>query len=115
MLIDPPEGDLGTYLDSLRRLQALGIRTIYPAHGFAIANGPAKLAEYLEHRELRLTQIHQALVDGVGDIPQLVARVYTDTPAFLHAVAQRSALASLFELRRQGKAHERDGRWLASR
>src|SRR5262249_24108951 len=32
-VIPDEDGDLGQYLDSLRRVQGLGVRRIYPAHG----------------------------------------------------------------------------------
>lgn len=111
VVIDPPEGRLGAYLASLRRLRELGLGTIYPAHGFAIPNGPGKLVEYERHRLERLEQVRAALLDGVDDLPGLVARVYADTPPFLHPVAQRSALASLLELQDRGLAVVDGERW----
>jgi glyoxylase-like metal-dependent hydrolase (beta-lactamase superfamily II)/8-oxo-dGTP pyrophosphatase MutT (NUDIX family) len=111
VVIDPPEGDLGIYLASLRRLQELGPGTLYPAHGFPIPDGPATLAEYLEHRELRLRQLREALLAGASELADLVERVYADTPPFLHPVARRSALASLLELQRRGEAAEQGGAW----
>jgi ribonuclease/clavin/mitogillin len=108
VVIDPPEGRLGPYLQSLRRLREDGVGTLYPAHGFAMPDGPSKLREYEEHRLTRLEQVREALGSGVHDVPGLVAHVYRDTPAFLHPVAQRSALASLYELKERGQA-EQDG------
>ena len=43
-----------------------------PAHGPVIEDGPAKIAEYLEHRMLRERQILEALADGVETIPAIV-------------------------------------------
>lgn len=111
VVIDPPEGRLATYLASLRRLSELGVGTLYPAHGFAIPNGPGKLAEYERHRLERLEQVRAALQAGIHDLPGLVARVYADTPAYLHPVAERSALASLLELQALGQAAQRGERW----
>jgi len=108
IVIDPPEGDLATYLESLERLKRLPTGTIYPAHGFAIRDGAAKLDEYIAHREGRLEQIASAVAAGEQVLETIVRVVYHDTPEGLHPLAARSALASLIELERRGLV-ERSG------
>ena len=39
IMIDPPEGHLATYMDSLERLSRVPMTTLYPAHGPAVPNG----------------------------------------------------------------------------
>src|SRR5512144_3249658 len=56
-VIPEDDGDLGQYLDSLRRAQALGAQRIYSAHGPVIDDAAAKIEEYIEHRMLRERQI----------------------------------------------------------
>ena len=63
-VIPPDDGDLGDYMASLRRLQALDVRRIYPAHGPVIEDAPAKIQEYIDHRLMRERQILEALGDG---------------------------------------------------
>lgn len=109
IVIDPPEGDLGVYLASLRRLRALGVGTLYPAHGFAIRDGVALLGEYLDHREARMEAIRRAHAAGKRSLDAIVSEVYSDTPMYLFPVARRSALASLHELAR--RAVIADGSW----
>lgn len=115
ILIDPPEGDMGVYLASLRRLRDLPVGVIYPAHGFPIPDGPALLQRYLDHREARLARLAEALHAAEGALPlaRLVETVYSDTPSHLHPVAARSALASLLELERRGMAREEAEGWIA--
>ena len=105
-VIPSDDGDLVDYLDSLRRLQQLDVRRIYPAHGPVIEDGPAKIAEYLEHRMLRERQILEALADGVDTIPAIVARIYVDVAPALHPVAALSVESHLKKLAREGRAHE---------
>ena len=45
--IDPPDGDLVQYLRSLRRMQELNPRVIYPGHGPIVVDARAKLNEYV--------------------------------------------------------------------
>ena len=48
VLIDPPEGNMREYLDSLRRMRALpNLSVLFGGHGPAIANPYEKLDEYI--------------------------------------------------------------------
>lgn len=103
IIIDPPEGDLGQYLDSLERLRALAPRTLYPAHGLPTQHALEKLDEYIVHRRARAEALFGALSAGSRDLTDLVAEVYADVPAIVHPLALRSALASLEWLESQGR------------
>jgi glyoxylase-like metal-dependent hydrolase (beta-lactamase superfamily II)/8-oxo-dGTP pyrophosphatase MutT (NUDIX family) len=95
IIIDPPEGDLGQYLDALERLKQLAPRTLYPAHGLPTQHALEKLDEYLVHRRARAEALAAALSRGARDLGDLVTEVYADVPPLVHALAARSALASL--------------------
>ena len=102
-------GDLLDYMRSLGRMLALAPRRIYPAHGPAVADGCAKIREYIAHRDAREEQILAALVRGDADIATIVKRVYTDVPEILHAAAAHSVAAHLGKLEREGRAHRTGG------
>ena len=104
IVIDPPEGDMASYLASLRRLLALKVRALYPAHGPVLADGGAKLQDYLDHRLERERQVLQALADGFGTPAEIVPRVYVGTPEFLFPLAERSVQAHLDKLEAEGRA-----------
>jgi glyoxylase-like metal-dependent hydrolase (beta-lactamase superfamily II) len=104
-------GDLGQYMDSLRRLLALDVETIYPAHGPVIRDAKGKLREYIAHRELRERQVLAALKDGPREVPSIVKRIYIDVPEFLHAAAAQSVRAHLKKLQREGRVTEDGGIW----
>jgi glyoxylase-like metal-dependent hydrolase (beta-lactamase superfamily II) len=103
IVIDPPEGDMGDYLAQLRRLKDLPVRALYPAHGPAIPDGPAKLLEYLAHRQQREQMVLEAIRAGDGTVPDIVRRAYQDVPALVHPIAERSTQAILIKLVREGK------------
>jgi len=105
-VIPSGDGDLLDYLASLRRLQGLDVRRIYPAHGPVIEDGPGRLAEYIEHRLLRERQILEALGDGPATIPALVERIYVDVAPALHGAAAMSVEAHLRKLAREGRVRE---------
>jgi glyoxylase-like metal-dependent hydrolase (beta-lactamase superfamily II) len=105
-VIPDEDGDLAQYLDSLRRIQALGIRRIYPAHGPVIENAAEKIQEYLDHRMLRERQILEALGNGARAIPEMVAIIYADVPVALHGHAGMSVHSHLKKLKQEGRVSE---------
>jgi len=106
-VIDPPEGDLTAYLRSLRRMQELSPRVIYPGHGPVVLDGPSKLEEYLEHRSTREAQVVAALAAGQRTPEEIVPVIYGDHPVDLHRLAARSVLAHLLKLENEGRAERR--------
>jgi glyoxylase-like metal-dependent hydrolase (beta-lactamase superfamily II) len=105
-VIPADDGDLLDYMNSLKRLQALGVRRIYPAHGPVVEDGPALIAEYIEHRLLRERQILEVLGDGPSTIPSMVERIYAAIPKNLHAMAGQSVASHLKKLAREGHVRE---------
>jgi glyoxylase-like metal-dependent hydrolase (beta-lactamase superfamily II) len=100
-VIDNEDGSLGAYLDSLRRLQGLGHRTVLPGHGPDLDDLAAVTATYLAHREERLDQVRAAL-DALGEeatARQVVEHVYTDVDEKLWDAAEKSVQAQLDYLR----------------
>ncbi len=111
IVIDPPEGDMTDYLQQLRRLEALPVTTLYPAHGAPIPDGPGKLAEYLKHRLWREEKVLAALQVEALSLEALVPRAYDDVTAFVLPIAERSTLAILGKLQSEGRVSLDDGRY----
>lgn len=109
ILIDPSEGDMALYLASLEALLARPAATLLPAHGPAIADGPAKLREYLAHRRMREDRVLGSLGDTPRTLAELVAVAYADTPRMLWPLAERSLRAHLDKLVNEGRAALDDG------
>jgi ribonuclease/clavin/mitogillin len=110
IVVNPPEGDMRDYIDSLLRLRALPVHAIYPAHGPAIPDGPRKIDEYLAHRAERETKIVSALrTVGPATPEELVPHVYTDVASAMYPLAARSLAAVLDKLVKDGAAQVADG------
>lgn len=103
VVIAPPEGNLGDYLASLRRLLALDLATILPAHGPSIDQPRALLEGYIAHREDRERQVLAALAGGPATVEALVASIYSDVNPDLHPIAAHSVLAHLEKLAGEGR------------
>lgn len=104
IMIDPPEGHLQTYLDSLEKLATRAPTTIYPAHGPAAKDGPRVLAKFLRHRAQREASLVEALAQGATTPDELVRIVYADTDERMWPFAMRSLEAGLEKLREEGRA-----------
>lgn len=109
VVIGPPDGDMATYLEQLRRLQPLRLRTIAPGHGHVIEDPAAKLEEYLSHRATREAQVLDALrAAGTATVEELEATCYPDIAEQLHPVAQKTVWAHLRKLADDGFASSAD-------
>ncbi len=100
-VIDTEDGDLASYLESLRVLRGLGSRTVLPGHGPELADLGAVASGYLAHREARLAQVRSALADLGDDATarQVVEHVYNDVDEELWGAAEWSVQAQLDYLR----------------
>lgn len=107
VLIDPPQGNMLAYLNSLERMLALPMLTVLlGGHGPAVATPYQKIIEYITHRVERELNILAAVREGASTTKEIVARVYTDVSPKAHAMAERAVLAHLERLRDNGEIDE---------
>lgn len=110
-VIAPPDGDMKSYLDTLRRLEQLSPRRIYPGHFRPLEDGTEVISSYIGHRLEREHKIITALADGPVTLEEVVTKAYDDTPVELHPVAQMSALAHLESLEKDGRVRKLSQSW----
>jgi glyoxylase-like metal-dependent hydrolase (beta-lactamase superfamily II)/8-oxo-dGTP pyrophosphatase MutT (NUDIX family) len=104
VLIDPPEGNMVDYLESLEWMSVLpNLSVLFGGHGPAIATPYQKIDEYIQHRFEREWNILAAVRAGAKTPQEIVARVYTDVSSKAHAMAERAVLAHLEKLREEGQ------------
>lgn len=121
-VIDPPDGSMEAYLDSLDKLadrcRRHGVEFILPAHGYVLGDlkagadgigGPAEggalaaIAHLKAHRlqrEAKVARAMQALPEGTLD--DWVRLAYDDVPERLWPVAKRSLMAHVERLQSLG-------------
>ncbi len=100
----PPDGDMGEYIASLRRVRDVAASVIFPAHGPIITNPRGHIDQVIRHRELREAQILAAIGDSAWSIDDLTAAVYTDVSPAMHRFAKVSLMAHLMKLASEGRA-----------
>lgn len=104
-----PDGTLGGYLASLRRVLDLGPAALLPGHGPAMQeDSEAVLRFHLEHREFRLQQVLDALADGPRTADEVVEVVYADYDPAVWPAAAASTRAAFEHLAAAGRI-ELDG------
>ena len=112
VVINPPDGDMRVYLDSLRQLQGEDVEWFAPGHGFVMGNPQEALERLLIHRLGRENKLLKALREaGAATLEALVPAVYDDVSPRLHPVASRSLLAHLIKLKEEHKVAEAQGNW----
>lgn len=115
VVINPPDGDMAAYLDSLRALLRADIEWLAPGHGFLMAQPQKALQALIAHRLKREAKVMCALRDkGPATLEQLLPFVYDDVDPRMLPVAARSLLAHLNKLRGDGVVVEAVGHWRVS-
>ena len=101
-VVDPPDGDMTAYLDSLDTLSAAcseqRIEFILPAHGYVMGGFDGEAAAAVAHlnahrlkREAKILRVMQA--QPTGTLDDWLAQAYDDVPPRMWPVAKRSLMA----------------------
>ncbi len=108
-VVFPPDGDMGDYMASLKKLRERQDRIYYPAHGPAVTK-PAQLVRgMIGHRMQRERQILKRLGAGDRTVPEIVAAAYPGLEPRLVPAAGGSVTAHLLDLVRRGMVERGEG------
>ena len=115
IVIDPPSGSMGTYIEQLRRLIVEGPNRIVASHGPLIVEPNLLLEHYIRHRFWREDRIHTFLDEaGPSRVDQVVSGIYQDVVPAALPIAARQTLAHLEHLEEQGRVSRlQKGKWEA--
>ncbi len=112
VVINPPDGDMRVYLDSLRQLQSEDIAWFAPGHGFLMDRPQEALERLLIHRLAREHKVLNAVrAAGTATMESLLPVVYDDVSPRLYPVASRSLLAHLIKLKTEGRVEQMQAAW----
>ncbi len=111
--VGPRRGDMGAYMDSLRRLAARDPGLLHPGHGPPLP--PRALAAALAHREEREAKILALLSAGPRTLGEIAGAAWDDRPHAPERLRRDQALSHLLDLERRGRVHrageETEGPW----
>ena len=112
VVINPPDGNMKQYIESLLRVKALGCDALAPGHGELIDDPERAIDWLVNHRLEREAKVVAALQSNPGlTAHDLVPRVYQDVDAKLYGLAERSLLAHLIKLEEDRRAVRTQDRW----
>jgi len=107
-VVSPPDGHMGDYLDSLKRIKARKFDRIWPTHGPCIDEVEDFVGAYIDHRFAREVQIMSALKSGLTEIMPIVEKLYIDVDKRLYPAAAHSVLSHLIHMRETGRVTSND-------
>lgn len=110
-VVAPPDGDMGDYMRSLDKIQAMQFDILWPTHGSPVrgkAFVDSFISEYADHRRAREAAILDQMRSGQTSIPEMVKVMYADVDKRLHPAAAMSVLGHMIELIKTGVAASPD-------
>jgi len=112
VVINPPDGSMGEYLNSMYKLNKKTINAVAPGHG-AIIDNPYEVIDWIiEHRLKREKKVLKTLKASPNSkLSDLVKLAYSDVHESIHPLAERSLLAHLIKLSEDNLAQNHNDRW----
>jgi glyoxylase-like metal-dependent hydrolase (beta-lactamase superfamily II)/8-oxo-dGTP pyrophosphatase MutT (NUDIX family) len=112
VVINPPDGNMLAYLQSLERLLGEDLAIIAPGHGYLIGAPHKEVRRLIAHRLNRERKVVAALVKlEHPSLDEMLPLVYDDVPERIHRVAARSLTAHLEKLVAEGAVRAEEGRY----
>ncbi len=113
-VVGPPNGDMGDYFASLRRLLTRDDKLFLPGHGPQLSAPRSFVQDMLDHRLKREAAIESALRAAPCDTSGLVDVLYSQVNPVLRRAAERNVLSHLHKLRAEGRAVQDGLVWRAA-
>ncbi len=101
-VISPPDGDMESYMSSLRLLLPEEFKTLWPTHGPPVTAPQPHIESFISHRLDREHQIREQLQAGVHRIVEMVPKMYASVDKGLYPAAARSVYAAICYMVKKG-------------
>ena len=112
VVINPPDGDMRTYLASLELLLREDVAILAPGHGHLIGAPHKEVQRLIAHRLAREAKVTAAISRlGSPALEEMLPLVYDDVHPRIHPVAARSLTAHLEKLVAEGTVRASGGRY----
>lgn len=102
-IVSPPDGDMKSYMASLRRLLERDDAVYWPTHGPAITRPKPHVEAFIAHRLEREAEIRDCLGRGIARIGEMVPIMYAGLPESMFPAAARSVFAAMLCLVERGE------------
>lgn len=104
-IVSPPDGDMQSYMASLRLLLERDDAVYWPTHGPAITQPRPHVEAFMAHRLERENEIRDCLARDIRKIKEMVPVMYTGLPEFMYPAAARSVFAAMIYMVERGEVH----------
>jgi len=112
VVINPPDGDMYDYLNSLEKIRLINIENIFPGHGSVIDNPREVIEATIKHRIKRESKVIECLrTHPKASLSDLVNCAYDDIDKSLYFLAERSLLAHLLKLKKDDRVSVTNDCW----
>jgi glyoxylase-like metal-dependent hydrolase (beta-lactamase superfamily II)/8-oxo-dGTP pyrophosphatase MutT (NUDIX family) len=112
VVINPPDGDMRAYLQSLEKLLDEDLAVLAPGHGYLIGAPHKEIRRLIAHRMAREKKVVSSLKNlEMASLEELLPLVYDDVPPRIHRWAARSLSAHLDKLVAEERARADGGRY----
>lgn len=103
--VGPPDGNMISYLASLRKIACLPLRLILSGHGRPVEDPSRAIEAYIQRRLDREARVLSLLKGGPIGIPDLTQRIYRDRglPNRIMEFAEKTVEAHLIKLIDEGR------------
>lgn len=108
-VVAPPDGDMGHYIDSLRRVAARADSVLWPTHGPPRDDAVEYVSALVEHRLERERGVLAVLDAGPATIREIVTELYADVRPELHKAAGMSIWSHILQLIAEGRVEVAGG------
>ena len=109
-VIVPPDGNMTSYIKSLKKVLNYKYKIFYPTHGGPITKPRQFVKALIAHRLMRQTQIINELSKNNLTIKEMVSKFYKTTDKRLWPAAEKSILANLLSLKDKGVVVDEDNK-----
>ena len=109
ILVPSSEGDMGSYIDGLVRLNDMSPPMLFPGHGPPCTNPRKLLEKYIRHRTARHERVLEAVASGIDSLDRISEYAYLDTPDAHPLLCLDQTLSHLKALISSGEVELLDG------
>lgn len=102
-VVNPGEGDMSLYLQTLEKFLRYEPAVIYPGQGPVVKEPRAKINWLIQHRKEREQQIVALLAQAPSSVDQMVATLYTGLNERLLHLAKNQVKSHLIKLEKEDK------------
>ena len=110
-IVNPPDGNMRDYVDSLALLLSRDDRVYLCGHGPIVTQPHRHTRALLDHRVSRERRIGEAVREAPSDTFTLMDRLYSKVDPMLRAAAERNVVAHLQKLQAEGLVAPDGGIW----